>query len=331
MADARYRLKDLSVTKVALVPRGANPDADIMLFKSRDPVERATFNEVVTARAIAAALWKIYDYGYDLQSAIYSSMSSASNPLDEVRLSVTQFAAAAVQVLDELEAKAATISDEDVVALESSAVDKLRSLTAKHHLEKEAPVEYEKMDKDDLVKLLKARDAEKPADPSPTLTKEQIEELPEPVKKALADRDAAIAKATADAEAASKAAAEAIKKADEETARRETAEAIQKAKAEYPNLPGSDEEKGAIMRTLAGLPDVVQKAVTTIMKAANEAMAKTFVEVGSTDPLTGSAYQKMEAMAKERMAKDVTLTKEAAITLVAKDNPDLYAEYRQSR
>jgi hypothetical protein len=131
---------------------------------------------------------------------------------------------------------------------------------------------------------------------------------------------------------------EAIAKADAAEAKALEAENLRKeqefvaiAKEEYPSLPGTPEELGAVLKAIdENLPEQKDQ-ITALLKAAEEAViaSKQFEEIGAGGNAGNdeSAWKQIEAIAKEILEKGEVATMPEAISKAAERNPKLYVEY----
>lgn len=111
------------------------------------------------------------------------------------------------------------------------------------------------------------------------------------------------------------------------------ADAVQKsleAEAEklFPNMAGTAADKAQMLKGIRALPKEQQETQITMMKAADEAMGKSFKEVGQGGTTDGSsATEKLDKMAKELSAKEsITFEKAYSKVLETKEGSDLYEE-----
>lgn len=186
------KLKDLTVAKVSLVPKGANPGANVALFKSdkgaptsvddaideivrrvkkevptidakkiAGAITKATFNDVRHASQASTALWKIYDACYDMQDAIYSSMYDGKS--EDIRKSAEQFKAYVENVMDDL--AAGKFEKSDNAAARSEALAKAHKLLTERFEEEETTMKAKPVAK------AKAEDSPKPFE---DMTKEEL-------------------------------------------------------------------------------------------------------------------------------------------------------------
>lgn len=148
-------------------------------------------------------------------------------------------------------------------------------------------------------------------------------EVPEAVQKMLDAQTEEIKKATARAEAAENAA-----KVEKEA--RERAEFVVVAKATIPHLPGQDVAKGHLLYEISkGVAKDTYDALITLLKAGEEATVKALNEIGNDEgSITGSAFEKIETLAKALVKDGKADTLAKAVDLVAQQNPELYQEYR---
>ncbi|MCL6597951.1 MAG: hypothetical protein K6T81_04355 [Alicyclobacillus macrosporangiidus] len=123
----------------------------------------------------------------------------------------------------------------------------------------------------------------------------------------------------------------------EEIAKRERDERVLReyiAKAQaFRGLPVQPEEFGKVLKALAEkAPEEYQK-VEDVLKAADEAIAKgkLFAELGKGGSgVTVGAYAQLQSIAKSKMeASGGKLTMEQAFAEAAKENPNLYEQYRK--
>lgn len=116
---------------------------------------------------------------------------------------------------------------------------------------------------------------------------------------------------------------------------RQQREYLEKAAA-FPALTGTREEIAEILKMIAGAPAGTQAVALRVLAAANEQIAKSglFKELGhagNAPDTAGSAFDRVEALAKAEMARMPSLTLSGAIERVALANPELYTAYREER
>lgn len=152
----------------------------------------------------------------------------------------------------------------------------------------------------------------------------QADELKKKADEAAADR---IAKAEAEAKAAS----ELAKRVADE---RDLAKFEAEIRAAYPHLTLDPVKDNSVLKELSEKLPEVAKRVVEILKSANEnlRLSKVLASVnadGSPTYSLSSTYEKMEAKAREYMAKGDCTTLESGMALVAKREPDLTAAYQR--
>jgi hypothetical protein len=143
-----------------------------------------------------------------------------------------------------------------------------------------------------------------------------------------------LAKAKADAEANATKAAQAEEIAKSEREARMLTECIAIGKSKFGNIPGKDEEKGALIKTLKQKLTVEEYAEVEKLFVSHEAALKQLGNPpgtsGSTTAGGGSAYDRMQSLAKARQAeKNIDFSK--ALSQITTENPDLYREYLVER
>jgi hypothetical protein len=145
-------------------------------------------------------------------------------------------------------------------------------------------------------------------------------DLPDTVKKELADQKDAIAKAAAENDTLR----QEIAKRDEAIAREAF---IKENVGTIPTLPGTADEKGATLYTLSkALAKEDYDKVITLLKSGDAALAANLAaEVGSTQAIngTGTAMDQITDLAKQKVTKGEAKTIALAIDLVTRERPDL--------
>lgn len=333
------KLKDLVITKVALVPKGSNPESDITMFKSAEPVTKITFEEVIAGHpeGVRQALWKIYELTYALNNTVYANMAGGKNVVRDVEKSLDQFVAACKEVLADSSLSKATKESAD--ALQAAVLTNAREFLAKHQegtVAASAPAtkKREDMTKEELLAELdrveKAKTAPPTAPAAATPTVEDItkehKDLPPNVVSFMKAQDERLAKIEADNKRNEEL-------AKEERLARRTTEMIAFVNKELKHLPGKPED---LAKSLINMQDTMTKESYEValagMKAGNAALEKTGEESGEDEAQTanGSAYQKLQGIAKQFQEKDSKLTDEAAFEKAVDANPDLYLEHRRA-
>lgn len=129
-----------------------------------------------------------------------------------------------------------------------------------------------------------------------------------------------------------KAQAEKIAKAEDRIAKAEETAALaileKRASDEFGNLPGTDAEKAVMLKALSTLDKSVSENIETILKAANEANAGAFENIGKKNGTVEDTVEaKIEKRAKE-IAAEKGVTYEKGYTLALDEDPTLYAEVK---
>lgn len=94
----------------------------------------------------------------------------------------------------------------------------------------------------------------------------------------------------------------------------------------WPNTAGSAADKAQMLKTIRELPEAQQEGQMKMLKAADEAMAKSFKEEGQGGTTeAGSAAEKLEKMAKDLAGKEsITFEKAYTKVLDTKEGAKLY-------
>jgi hypothetical protein len=181
----------------------------------------------------------------------------------------------------------------------------------KAHLPQEAVEYIEKLEADVAALESRVTELAAPADVS------KAADLPEEIRKRIEDLE----KRAADADA----------RAADERDKRVTREWIEKA-ASLRALPVSAEEFGPVLkRFVEGAPTASDaEMLIRVLNAYGEQVEKgtLFAEVGKSSTVQPSAWDRIQALAKQLRDTDPQLTEAMAISKAAQLNPQLYAEYR---
>jgi hypothetical protein len=190
----------------------------------------------------------------------------------------------------------ATLSKEDQEKYVDAATDEREAMLAKAHKEIEK---------------------QQAADEEP--------EVPEVVQKQLDE----ISKRAEAAEAQNKELQERIAKAEDD---RRLTELTKVADDEYGNLPGTAEEKAAVLKSLDSLDEEPRGAVLKLFQAGNAALAQLGkpVSKGELETGDGSAMSVIEKKA-EAVAKEKSISIELAMDEVFKAEPELYTKYLEEQ
>lgn len=339
-----FKLSGVSLNRVDLCPQGANPDASIVLFKTKGGhVPKPQKKGVKKAAAKAAKS--------DTRSK--ARQRGEEEEEDDEEEAVTKRRAKAQddeEDDDELE------DDDD---LEDEDDDAIGKSDEDDEEDEDGDEEDEEEEDEDLVKAKGKRgkkivakrqtdddesaddeddDDADDAEPEP-LDEAVLKSLPAKTRAYIRKQHELFAKQTEQfrkvAREAKRSAKAALEAATIEKDRRETLESIEKAKQVVPNLPGTDEEKGAVMKAIASLPKEIAKSLRRMLKSGDAAvknllMAETGTRRGRTDG-EDDAVSELRAAADDILKKDSKLTKEQAFAKACEANPDLFAQYKKEK
>lgn len=335
-----HKLKQLSVSKVSLVPKGSNPQADVVFYKQDASVERATFNEIMDAEMARASLYQVYNACYTMQDAIASSLHGDGDMRAEVRESIDQFKAYVSDLLEDIGKKKTKKEDLNIDSIATTLVERhnkflVQFAPAKETAMKKAFKDMTAEEQAAHVVELERQLAEKtpaPADPPAPA----VPTIPEEVQRALPEEVQAVLRANAAQVAALAAANEAntavVRQLQDES---ETRRFIEIARAEIPNLPGTDAEKATMLRGLKSLPGDAYEKQMAILKASNEAMRRVALsEIGSSAgaaPAADTAAGQLNALAREIQKANAELTHAQSYERACSQRTDLYREMREER
>lgn len=309
------KLGKLLLDRVDLVPEGANPGAHLLLFKNEagegEPIDKATFEEIRSSRALGEMLQQVCEYTWDLQDAIYSSLYSDGNRAAEVKQSVNQFSEAVDAALkDWLSGKPVEMAKVSELATRLGEIRK--AFTS-------AKAEEEHVEKNNENGTV---DVQKQIDAATAALRKEFEDK-------LAASSAEVAKAKSEAEAAKTEAAAAKSEAAVEKDARLKTEYVAKAKSDFGHLPGSDDEKGALYMALAKqLDDETFTKTVAALKAGDAALKTVLAEKGIENAGLSDAETEIEAKAQDILKAKPTLTIEQARVEAYEANPELTQKMR---
>jgi hypothetical protein len=167
----------------------------------------------------------------------------------------------------------------------------------------------------------------------PPEVREYVEALEKRAAQAEANAAGEIAEVRKRMEELEKRAREAEEIAKREREERVTKQFIEKAAA-YKGLPVQPEEFGKVLKSLAEkAPDEFAK-LDEVLRAADEAIAKgkLFAELGGNGRSEGSAYAKLEGIAKAKVAESGgQLTFAQAFQKACQEHPELYLQYKEEK
>ena len=110
---------------------------------------------------------------------------------------------------------------------------------------------------------------------------------------------------------------------------------IEKAK-ELENLPSQAEEVGPVLKRIADHSEEDYKKIMEFLKAANEVAERTSIimdQYGAAggEGTAGDAWGQIEQKAKQLMEQNTELDKPTAVAKVLKQNPELYTQYQKEQ
>ena len=120
-----------------------------------------------------------------------------------------------------------------------------------------------------------------------------------------------------------------LRKKNEKAAEIAVAKAYQtEAEKDFPNLPGSVEHKGSLLKAIDGLPEEEKAASRDLLKAANTAMGKNFTEDGHEVNTGGTdAEAKLNKMAEDLATKaGISVQKAYSQVMSTPEGAKLYEE-----
>ena len=104
------------------------------------------------------------------------------------------------------------------------------------------------------------------------------------------------------------------------------------AKDKFGLLPGTDDEKAGVLKSIQGLPQADRDRLEKMLVAGQTAMKTLSTSIGhshSVDPLSAEAEIEKLATAKVNLTSGLTIEK--ARDLVMQEKPDLYAKFEKER
>lgn len=363
------RLKDLRMTKVALVPAGANPDAHIMLYKAQEAsvtkevlveIELESMPLTTAQRLEQSELWAQWQ---PLWSAFCESMWELLEKCHDGE--VSQYAPAILRSIQEFQARAQTILSglgmlEKAAPLFAAcaAIEKAgRVMSAQRMAQLKAAIGTLQKILDEAGGLMEkgqdmpgADDVKDMQAQLATLTKrveaadarvQELEGENAALKKQLEPEptEEDFLKAMPEAmrkrwEANERQTKEALETARVEKEKRERREYIEKVAA-YKPLGLVADDDWELLQAVDKMDVKPRTRLLQVLKSACEVIKQSslFSNLGSNRPSHGggTAWAQAEALALELVAKGQAKTKEQAISKVFEDNPDLRQQYQAEK
>lgn len=326
-------LRKLRITKVDLCKSGANPDADIKIFKSADPVAKrnipASHRHQMPRSNFAGPheSFPIEEPG-DVTDA-WDLAGHADNP-DAVRRHIISIARRKGPEFVARLPKTANVSKEDTSVPKPNKIDLTKAtpeqMTA-YAQELEKALEAQEQHEVEKAKKPKTPPADADGDENDV---EKNQNCDVAMKKSLTtlekqvkEQEAEIKKAKDEAAAAR----EEVRKAKDEA---ELVKIEKQVAAEMPKIPGTTLEVAKMLQQAkATLTAEAYSTLEKALKAGSEAIAKASQEIGggSSQPV-GSAEQEIIKSADDLVSQGKFKTRPEAITHITKSNPDLAERYR---
>jgi len=348
----KHLIKDLKIGEVSLCGQGANPPAFVTLLKSEDPevVCKQMFNDVMQQHAVSDELRAILNQSWDMADALYDSFHSIlMNPAvqdkkNKMMDSFNQY----------ISAMTATITNTDVIKeiqkiTKTEGDVKPMAKTKEETLTEEIDVLKAQADKtavllaDTLIlagmnDIQKAYHSKLDDDAKAVFIKKSSVEMDEEIaKKAENEETYTTTKGTVinkseigpvvfavlkQQDIDLRAAEATIAKQKEES---DAKDAIAKAEAMFPNLPGTPESKGKILKAIESLPAEEKETVLKMLKSGNETNGKVFKEIGAGGEDISTDSEKLEKLAKAKAEKDgITFAKAYNAVLDTPEGKELY-------
>ena len=328
-----FKLRGINLDRVDLVPAGSNPEASIMLFKSEEEadVPVASRKKAVKKGGRPDTRKKKTVRGEDDEDD--EEEDDAVNKADDDEEEEDE-----EEETDDEESDEEEEEDEKPSRRKKAAKKPAKKKTKKAAKADEDDDEEEEEEEDDEDNIEKSDDDDDDDLDDEDDEEEEVEEVPEKVLKSLPasvrksiERNAQIAKAAAAR------AKKAMDLAKAEQVKRETTEYIQKAKKLFPNLTGTEVEKGAMLQALysgAPLAKEVRKFLIKVLKSGDAAIRSLLMtETGRRNARvdSDSPEAQLRQAAEELRKKDAKLTKEQAFEKACDLNPDLMLELDNER
>lgn len=360
------RLRQLLIDQIALVDKGANPDAHVVLYKRADeppPVETpvakamdepAMPKDILAAREAVESWSRIHAAFMESFYKITEQAEPAEQPALLAR-AVAEFAELA-GAMPALAKRAAAINAQvQALVAEAKAVEKIgRKISASRLQRLREMVTM-------LQDMIKEAEGEEPMAKAQEEFEAQLSELRKRAETAEAqlaavteERDALqakLAKASdepediwkgvnpqlkAQFEALEKQAKAAEEVAKAERERRERSDYIALVKsADYAALPMKPDDDWEVLRAIDSLPEHLSKRIKELLRSASEITKQAQVltqEIGrGGTAVTGGAYAQLVAAADDLVQKGEVPTRQQAIAKLASMHHPTYAAYQQER
>lgn len=308
--NKRFKLRDLTVDRIALARQGINQHAHILVAKADEDCEDEKDDE----KNPFASMKKKKDAKKMMEKSVNDILASITTGL--VDAEVLKDSATTEDFRDILPTETLN-SLETVIKSVLNAASTGEQMSIQEHMDNlpEEVVDYVADLETQVASLTKSlEEAQKPAEEEVDPIAKAVAELPEEAKAILKANEARLLKAEADLEAFR------VEKA--------TAEWVAKARA----LDGAIEDPeafGTTLREIADLKPELADAVEKALKTASDRVAagNLFKEVGHTGAGPSDTESRVAAIAKALRDADPKLSQAAALAKAWTDNPDLYDQH----
>lgn len=313
-----HRLSHLLLDRVDLVPDGSNPDAHIVLFKSKKRGHMPAKKKITVKRAAKA-----------------DSRSKSKQRGDEDEEEEEDELVAKGE--DDEDDEELAEDDEDEADDEEEAEDEEEP--ARRKKSKKTPAKKKAVKKGGKKAAAAAEDEDEAVEEDDDEGVEEdadddAEEIKKIAKGMSDEAREAFLKMRTELKDIRKETREARKMAQVEKAKREKLEYIEKAKKTIPYLTGTAEEKAALLQALYGDEPIDKKtadAIVKLLKTGDTAVRSLMMETGSrnaTNTTDDSPVSELREKQAEIMKAEPKLTKEQAFQKACEQNPGVFQKYR---
>lgn len=309
--------------RVDLVPQGSNPDAHIVLFKSKEGQMPAPKKKAAKKAPKADTRKKQKQRGDD-EDEEEEEDDVAKSRDDEDDEEEEDDDEEDIEKSEDDEDEDDAADDDDEEEEEDEEDDAPRRKSAKTPAKKsKKPVRKASSDDDD--------DAVEDDEDDDTDDDDEVQKVAKALPKAAQRMFLKMAESV---KSIKKTARVAERTARIEKERREKLEFVEKAKKDIPNLSGTSEEKGALIQALYNGEPVEKKtadAIVKLLKTGDAAVRSLMSETGrhrASDDNDESAIAQLREKAEEIRKADTKLTKEQAFEKACTQNPKLFSDYK---
>jgi hypothetical protein len=304
----RSKLRDLTISRIAIARQGINPHAHILVAKAEDDCDDEDEKNPFTSAK------KKKEMKDKMEKATLSILDTIATGLKDAE--VLKHSATTEDFRDILPSETLT-SLETVIKSALSATSLGEQMSIQEHIDSlpEEVVTYVADLETQVATLTKSlEEAAKPAEPEVDPVAKAIAELPAEAQEILKSTTAR------------------LEKAEKELAASRIAKATEVWVAKAAAFKEAVEDTNALGNALREVADIKPELADTIEKAfatAAERVAKgnLFKEVGYTGPAATDAEARVEVIAKSLREVNPKLTEAAALAQAWTENPELYNQY----